>query len=342
MRNYSRVFGAVVAIGVGCSLFGCPKPETAPPVSGGPATPSQSAAGPVSIAVIPKGTTNSFWQSVKAGADAAAADENKGGEKVKIVWQGPDIETDFTQQINLVNTQVTSGVNAIVLAATNAEALDKPCKDAMAKGIPVVTVDSGIKDPAGSVCYIATDNVKGGALAAQDLAKLIGDKGDVGILTFAKGSSSSDDREKGFLDEIKKHPGIHVVSNLSTDSDTTKAVNVTTNMVTSQPNIAGIFAANEPGGVGAAQALVTKHLDKKIKLVAYDASADEIRDLKGGIIQALIVQDPFQMGYKGVNIALQAIRKQPIAAKFIDSGVQVVHLDDLTKPETIKLLGLAK
>ncbi len=337
MRKHFRALGAVLTVGMGCTLLGCPKPDANPPTPvGGVQNPVP--AGPVSIAVIPKGTTNSYWQSVKQGADAAAAEENTGGEKVKIVWQGPEIETDFSQQINLVNTQVTSGVNAIVLAATNAESLDKPCKDAMAKGIPVVTIDSGIKSPENSVCYIATDNVKGGALAADALAKQIGEKGDVGVLMFAKGSSSSDDREKGFLDEIKKFPNIHVVSNLSTDSDTTKAVQVTTNMMTGHPSIVGLFGANEPGGVGAARALVTKGLDKKVKLVAYDASADEERDLKAGSIQALIVQDPFQMGYKGVKTALLAIRKQPIPSKFIDSGVQVITAPDLAKPEVQKLL----
>src|SRR5579862_875673 len=291
-------------IGALCAgLLGCPKQQ---PASTG-ASPGDTAAGSGSgsagakslrIAVIPKGTAHSYWLAVKAGADAAAAELNAGGkgDQVEIDWDGPAAETDITGQINLVQTKVSAGVSGIVLAATNQEALIKPVKDAIAKGIPVVTVDSGLKsDDDPSYCYIATDNVEGGRLAADALAKEMGEKGKVGVLGFLKGAASNDDRVNGFMEGIKKHPGIAVVSTLYDDSDAAKALDQSTNMLTANPDITGIFAANEPGGVGAGNYLKQRQLIGKVKLVAYDTSDDEVKDLNDGIIQALIVQDPFQM-----------------------------------------------
>jgi len=237
-----------------------------------------------------------------------------------------------------VQAQVTNRVDAIVLAATDAEALVKPAKDALAKGIPVITIDSGLKDPDASLCYIATDNVEGGRRAAEALAKEIGAKGKVGLLLFEKGSASSDEREKGFKEGLQKYPNIQLVTTLESN-DPQKATDTTTNMLTANPDIAGIFAANEPNGVGAANVLRQKKLGGKVKLVAYDSSPEEIKALEEGILQATIVQDPFQMGYKGVKTALKAIKKEPIGEKFINSGMTVVTKANLNTPEVQKLVN---
>ncbi len=329
-------------------LCGCPKeqpstPGTGPTGTAAPATGDAGGAKTVKIAVIPKGTAHSYWLAVKAGADAAARDLNAPGraEKIEIDWDGPANETDITGQINLVQTKVTGGINGIVLAATNQEALIPPVKDAIAKGVPVVTVDSGLKqDSDPSYCYIATDNVQGGRLAADALAKEMGQKGKVGVLGFLKGAASNDDRVNGFMEGIKKYPGITVVTTLYDDSDAAKALDQSTNMLTAAPDITGIFAANEPGGVGAGNYLKQRGLIGKVKLVAYDTSDDEIKDLQAGIIQALIVQDPFQMGYKGVQQVLNAIHHQAAPTpKFIDSGVEVVTKENFQTPKVQKLLN---
>ena len=330
MRAWDRIRGLTVIAVLTLVITGCPKQDNQ--AGGGGDSGGGGTSKKLRIAVIPKGTTHSFWQTVKAGADAAGAAEN-----VEIIWQGPDKETAFTEQINLVQNQVSGGVDGIVLAATDSQALVKPVKDAMEKGVPVVTIDSGLKDNP-SLCYIATDNVEGGRRAADSLAKLIGEKGKVGLMPFLKGAGSSDEREKGFLEGIKKYPNITVAITLYNDSDVNKAVEQTLNMLTAHSDLVGMFAANEPGGVGAANALKQKKLEGKVKLVAYDTSPDELKAFDQGIIQALIVQNPYQMGFQGVKTVLKAIRKQPVNEKFIDSGVTVVTKENFNSPEVQKLI----
>jgi ribose transport system substrate-binding protein len=335
-------FGAAALLAV--AVTGCPKEQGGtggtsggppPGISGGSAgSGGGGQTGDITIAVIPKGTQHSFWQTVKAGADAA-------GEKngVKINWVGPQKENDVTDQITVVQNQVAGGAKALVVAATDSTALVKPLKEAMEKGIPVITIDSGVTDAAASHCYIATDNVEGGRQAAYALAKLIGEQGPVGLLPFKQGSASSDEREKGFLEGIKKYPKIKVVSTLYTESDVSKADEQTNAMLTAHPEIVGIFAANEPNGVAAAQVLKRRNVVGKVKLVAYDSTTEEIQALKDGIIQATVVQDPFQMGYKGVEYALKAIKKEPITEKFIDSGMTVVTKENLNTQKVQDLIN---
>ena len=339
-----RQWGIWIAAGLlGTSFCGCEKEKPADTGTGttnakaGGNSSSQTPGdgGKLKIAVIPKGTENSYWKMLDAGAEAAGKEEN-----VQIIWQGPSKENSFEDQINVVQTQITSGVNGIVLAATNQESLAAPVKNATDKGIPVVMVDSGlIKEKDTSVCYIATDNVEGGRKAADALAAAMGDKGSVAVLSFVKGSQSSDDRENGFLEQIKKHPGVKVVDPIYYDnSSPTEALNQAANILTAHPDITGIFATNEPGGIGAGNYLKQRKMVGKIKLVAYDSSDEEVKFLDEGTAQALIVQDPYQMGYQGVKTVLKAIKKQSIEKKFIDSGVKVITKENMNTPEMQKLL----
>lgn len=327
---FHRSLSAALFLAGAAMLCGCPKS------SGSGGSNGSGGGSGMRIAVIPKGTAHSYWQAVKAGADAAGKKDG-----VQIIWQGPSNEADITGQINIVNDQIDNGVNGIVLAACDENALVAPVQRAISRGIPVVTIDSGLakaKDP--SYCYIATDNRKGGALAADQLATLMGNKGKVGVLGFLQGAASNDQRVGGFTQEIqRKYPQMTIVSTLYDDSDATKAVDRITNMLTAHPDIGGVFAANEPGGVGAGTYLQQRGLSGKVKLVAFDTSDDEIRDLKQGLIQALIVQNPYQMGYQGVEQVLQAIKKQPAAQKYVDSGVTVVTQQNLNTPAVQKLLN---
>lgn len=361
MRLQQRIGGAFVAVACGLALWGCPKdqptsnttpsPGPTTTASGGPtsapannANPNASTAGsggPTSasgkklkIAVIPKGTRNSYWVALKQGADAAAAED----PNIEIIWQGPQPEDDATQQVDVFKNQVNNHVDGIVLAVIDKDSMDVPVKEAMDKGIKVVTVDSGLaKDKDASVCYIATDNVKGGADAADTLAKAIGEKGDVGLLYFQKGSASSDEREKGFEDEIKKYPNIHLVQSREA-RDPAKAVDETVNMLQAHPTIVGIFAANEPNGDGVSTVLKQKKLVGKVKVVAFDTSDQELAALQDGSILALIVQNPYQMGYQGVKTAVKAIKGETIGDKSVDSGLTVVTRDNFNTPEVQKLL----
>ncbi len=339
MRHASRAIALSSLTLLALGLYGCPKGNESS--SGGdtkggntPTTKSStetSSSAKIRIAVIPKGTAHSFWKGMEAGALKAGEEEG-----VEVIWKGPDRENDITSQVNLVQNQSNNSVQGVVLAATDATALVKPIKDLTSKGIAVVTVDSGVKEDV-AACYIATDNVRGGELGAEELAKAIGGKGKVGLMLFLKGAVSNDEREKGFKQGLKKYPGIQIVSELYASSPA-ESLNLTTNMLTANPDIVGIFAAAEPNGVGAANYLRQTKKVGKIKLVAYDTSPEEVKALNENIIQSLIVQNPYEMGYQGVKTVLKAIRKQTIDKKFVDSGVVVVTKENKDKPEIQKLL----
>ena len=160
------------------------------------------------VMVIPKGTTHEFWMTIHAGA--IKAEQELGN--VEIVWRGPEKEDDRVEQIQLVQSAVASGVDGIVLAPLDARALVQPVETAVAKGIPVVIMDSGLESNK-YVSYVATDNYQGGVLAAQRMGKLLGGEGKVILLRYQVGSESTEQREKGFSETIAKDfPKITFVS----------------------------------------------------------------------------------------------------------------------------------
>ncbi len=285
------------------------------------------------IAVVPKGTAHIFWKSVKAGAEAAAQELN-----AEILWNGPEQETDIEGQKRILENFVSQKVDAIVMAACDADGLIPTVKQAAQAGIPTVTIDSGLSDPEASVCYIATDNVEGGRKAGDKLAELIGEQGAVGLIPFIKGAASSDQRQQGFEAAMDKYPRIKIVSTLFSESDPEIAQRVTEDMITAHPDLAGIFAANEPAGVAAARVIKERGLSGKVKLVAFDSSESEIAALREGTIQALIVQNPFKMGYEGVKTAIAHLQGKPVA-KTIDTGVTVITKDTMDQPDMMKLLN---
>lgn len=283
------------------------------------------------VAVVPKGTTQEFWLTVKAGADAAG--KELGAE---IIWNGPAKETEVAEQTAIIENLVTQKVDAIVMAACDANSLVTPVKQAIDAGIPVVTIDSGIaSDDAKS--FVATDNIDGARKAADALAKLMGEKGSVAVIPFVQGAATSNMREKGFKDGIAKYPGIKVVATQYSKSDVDTGMKVTENILTAHPDLAGIFAANEAGAVGCARALEQRGVAGKVKLVAFDAAPSEIDALKHGTIQALVVQNPFRMGYEGVKAAVDVIHGKSVP-KRIDTGVVVATKQNMDTPEVHKVL----
>ncbi len=320
---------ALTAAGVSLALAACTpsaKPE-APAGDGGKAAATKT------VAVIPKGTSQSFWLAVKAGADAAGVEDG-----ATIEWAGPTEETDVDGQIRILQNAITRKVTAIVLAACDAKSLVPYVKQAVAAGIPVVTIDSGLQ-PDVSSAFLATDNVKGGQVAAEALAEVLGGKGKVGLLPFVKGAGSSDDREKGFTEGIKKFPGLDLGSRvLYSNSDVAQGLDKSKSMITSTPDLAGIFAANQGGAEGAVQAVRQMGKVGKVKLVCYDASDLEIGALKDGSVSALIVQNPYRMGYEGVKTAMRLVKGEKLPSRFIDTGVTKVTKENLETPEIKKLL----
>src|SRR5438874_7334986 len=163
------------------------------------------------IAVIPKGTTHEFWKSIHAGAVKAERELNGKGIKTEIIWKGPLKEDDRDQQIQVVENFMSRRVSGIVLAPLDSQALVKPVENATQAKVPVVIIDSGLNSEQ-YVSFVATDNYKGGQLAGEHLAGLLGGKGNIILLRYAVGSASTEAREAGFLDVLKKHPEIKLIS----------------------------------------------------------------------------------------------------------------------------------
>jgi ribose transport system substrate-binding protein len=304
-----------------------------------PGEPGKTKAGAekaLKLAVIPKGTMHVFWKSVHAGAVAA----EKELPNVSIFWQGPVVEDDRRAQIELVENFIQKHVDGIVLAPLDDKALIAPVKAAKQAGIPVVIIDSDLADPEAYVSFVATDNYKGGSMGAQCLAKLVGDKGKVILLRYQVGSASTENREKGFMDEIAKHAGIQVISSgqyagATVESAMTAAQTLLTKFGEGQ--VDGIFCPNESSAYGMLRALGTTGRAGKIKYVGFDASDRLLEGLKKGEIQGLVVQNPFKMGYEGVKTMVMHLRGQKVE-KRIDTGVTLVTPENLSDPAIDKLV----
>lgn len=311
----------------GCG--GSPKPAEPAPATGDGAAPATDT---LEIAVIPKGLAHQFWLSVKAGAEAAGKEFG-----ANILWQGPPKETEIAQQISIIQDMITRRVDALVLAACDENALAGVIGQASEAGIPVIMIDSGVKSDVPK-SLVATDNVEGAKMAAKYLADLLGSKGELGLIPFVPGAATSELRERGFKEGIQAYPDMPLVAVNYSQSDVGTAMNVTSDMLTAHPDIVGIFATNEPSAIGAAQALRAAGKAGQVKLVAFDATGEQITALREGVIHALIVQNPFKMGYEGVKSAVSVLKGESVPAR-IDTGVTVVTLENIDTPEVQALLN---
>jgi ribose transport system substrate-binding protein len=274
-----------------------------------------------------------FWVAVQAGAQAAGRDF-----KVDILWNGPPTETDYSRQLQIVDSMIARRVDGLAVAACDRTALNGSLDRAASSGIPVTIFDSGV-DSNNYMTFVATNNYEGGQMAARKLAELVGGKGKIGIVLHAPGSYSTMERERGFEDTIEREfPRIRVVARQFGMSDRSKAMAATENILTAHPDVAGIFASAEPSAVGAALAVKARRLSGKLRFVAFDASPSMVEDLKGGTIDALVAQDPFKIGYEAVKTLVERLQgKTP--PKHVDLHARVVTRADLVQPEIRQLLS---
>jgi ribose transport system substrate-binding protein len=309
-------------------------------VSVGVALCSAALAKDYTIAVIPKGTTHEFWKSVHAGAVKAEDELNAKGIKTKIFWKGPLREDDRDQQIQTVENFATRGVSGIVLAPLDSQALVNPVASAVQAGIPVVVFDSDLKSDK-QISFVATDNFKGGQMAGDFLAQQLDGKGNVILLRYAVGSASTEAREAGFLDALKKHAAIKLISADQyagpTRETSYQAAQNLLNRFGNDTN--GIFSPNENSTIGMTKAL--RDLGKaggKVKMVGFDAGSQSVLDLKNGDVQGLIVQNPVKMGYLGVMTMVDHLEGKKVE-KRIDTGVALVTKENMARPEIAELLN---
>ena len=277
------------------------------------------------IAVIPKGNADLFWQSVHAGAVKAARETG-----VEVLWNGPASETDYTMQLQIVDAMINRHVDAIALAPTDREGLVTVVDRAADRKVPVIIFDSPV-DTQRFVSQVATNNYKAGEMAGERMGKILDGKGKVVILAVKPGAASTEAREKGFEDIVhQKFPLIQILDKRFGMATVAQSMTVAENMLTAHPDLDGMFASNESGAIGAAQALRDRR--GKIKLVGFDWSPTLLDDLSSGLIDSLVIQDPFQMGYQSIVNAVKHLQGEPVT-KIVDMEPRLIDKQNINSPE---------
>lgn len=294
------------------------------------------------IAVIPKGTTHSFWKSINAGAMKAANDYKAQGVNVEVIWKGPLREDDREQQIQVVEGFISQNVNGIVLAPLDNKALVRPVEEAKRAGVPTVVMDSSLASDQ-ITSFVATDNKKGGAMAAARLGEILGGKGKVIMLRYAEGSASTLDREEGFLQEMKtKYPNIELISTdqyAGATRDTAKRASE--NILQRFGNdVNGIFTSNESASTGMLLALQDINKAGKISFVGFDSTPQFIEAMKNNQMQGIVVQNPFSIGELSLKAMVDSLLGKQVE-KRIDTDVMLITPENMNTSEAQKLLNPA-
>ena len=273
------------------------------------------------IPIIVKDTTSFYWQIVLAGARKAGQDLH-----VSVAELGATSEADINGQISILENAVAGKPAAIVISPTQFAALGKPIDEA-AKSVKIIGIDSAANSKA-FTSFLTTDNVQGGRAAADAMAAGIKEKtgkaeGDVAILTNLPGVGSLDQRSKGFKEELAKYPGLHLVAERVGDGQATSGLNATSDLLTANPNLKGVFASNLIQAQGSGQAIAEDKAQSKVTLIGFDNDDKLVKFLGDGVIYALIVQDPYRMGYDGIKTALAASKGETVET-FVDTGVNTI------------------
>lgn len=286
------------------------------------------------IVIVTRMNYGYHWGSVKLGAYAAAKEFN-----VDIGYFAPDDEEDVEGQIKLVNNALDNKdrkVDALVLAASDYEAMVQVTEKAYDSGIPVIIIDSEVNTKKIN-SYVATDNYKAGKEAGQVLVNVAGKDANVAIVSFVKGTRSAEQREEGLMDVISNYPNIKVVAKEYCLSNTNLAYNITKEIISQYRRVDAVVALNEVASEGAAQAINELGLVGKVKVIAFDNTLQGIDYLESGVIQALVIQNPFSIGYIGVKFAVDALQGKPIPREY-SIEPKVIDKDDMYLTENQKLI----
>jgi ribose transport system substrate-binding protein len=288
----------------------------------GLATAGANAASSNKNLVLIQGTkADNFYVTMGCGAEAEA---KKLGYKISV--QGP---TEFapSEQIPIVHSVTATKPAAVLIAPTDEHALIAPMQAMKSAGIKVIQVDTHVSNNSIASASISSNNTKGGADAADALAKLIHDKGSVVVMNEEAGVSTTEARIAGFDKEIKKYKNIKVLPTQYTGDSPTPAAQKIDALYSANPNLSGVFATNVLVAEGVDTGLKQSGAAGKVKIVGYDADPEQIADLKKGIVQALVAQQPYQEGVDGVEQAVNAINGKP--TKSILTSLAVLTLSNL-------------
>jgi len=305
---------------------GCDNSSTSPEAS------NVDGSNPV-IAVVPKSTNLLFWHAVRAGAEQAGSEFG-----FEISWNGPDRETNSARQIQLIDDAMQRNVSGVVLAPVDRFALAPAVDRLAASKIPCAIIDSGVQSIQ-FVSFASTDNYAGGMLAARRMGKVLNGEGNVLVIRHLDGSQSTRRRVNGFVETLtNEFPAIKIADSQSGQDTVETAMETTEQMLKRNPDVQGLFACNITTSLGALQAL-EKANRSEVKMVAFDPDPALLDGMRRGQIDAIILQDPYKMGYDGVKALAMHLKGEPVT-RIIDTGVAVATTESLSDPSIKRLLNL--
>ena len=303
--------GAVLMLAVPIVLTGCSKDDF------------DDGSNKEYVAVICKSSQHEFWRTMEKGAMDAGEELD-----IKVTFEAPEDESHLEEQIALIENAIDNNADAIVLAPLDTDKLNDVVDKAVSKGIPVITLDSDITTDK-RIANIGTNNITAGSIAARYEAQLIGDKGQVAIVSHVEGAQTAIERMKGFVDEIEtNHKDVEIVGHVYTGGDAEVAYEETKKFIKDYPDLKGIYATNEGSAVGVAKAVEECGLSDKLTVIGFDSSDDEIAYLEKGVINGMMVQNPFNMGYLGVRNIHKYLQGKDIE-RTIDTGAIYVNGSNL-------------
>lgn len=281
------------------------------------------------VALVSKGFQHQFWQAVKAGAEKAGTEYH-----VKVSFEGPETEAMVDKQIDMLSAVLAKKPAAIGFAALDSKAAIPLLKKAQVQKIPVIAFDSGV-DSDIPLATAATDNKKAAGLAADKMASLIGDQGEVALVVHDQTSRTGIDRRDGFVDEMKaKHPKVKIVDIQYGAGDQLKSTEITKALLAAHPHLKGIFGANEGSVIGVIHGVKEMKMTGKVVIVGYDSGKEQKDAIRTGIEAGAITQNPGGIGYETVKAAVEAINgKASQIPKKIDTGFYWYDKSNIDDPK---------
>lgn len=295
------------------------------------------------IAVIVKTGNSSFWQNVQTGAMAAQKELQAKTPKLSVTFLGAQSESNINEEINIVQSAIDRGVKAIVLAPSDVTALQPVVKNAKDAGIPVIIIDSKLNgDPSQYTSFFATDNKAAGEAAAKSMIESLKAKniteGKIQVMSYVAGVGSEVGRVGGFNDYIKANSKFTLLPTQYSNSDMPTALNQTTNVLQANPDLVGIFGANEPTAIGMGKAIQQAGLGGKIVAIGFDGNSVLASMVKDGTLNAIVVQSSFNMGYLGVKAAYDVAFADKTIAPYTDTGFLLVTKDNIDSQDAKNVL----
>ena len=285
------------------------------------------------VALVAKSTQTEFWLSVFAGAEAAAAEYN-----LDLTTMGPATEEDYEAQNQMIAGAVADGAEALVFSAIDF-AENAPAVDAAGQaGGKIVSIDSGVGSDQVST-YIGTDNYAAGRMAAQAALEQVEGPLTVGLVNYDESTANGQERERGVRDALAESGRARVAASVTTLVEAGRARTDTADLLRNNPEVNVVVAFNEPTSVGAAQAVEELGLEEEVFLVGFDSNVATVEGLQTGSVDALVVQNPYAMGYLGVESAYRLLTGQGGELEpTVDTSTQIVTRGNLFTLDSQKAL----